>query len=139
MVRSFYTLLSFITISVLTQKFKHVQLVETKLAGFVEEIIAPPGLVDILVNGEVSVLQKNSDIWFFGFALWLFTPNFTSIFSSTLQIVTVFSSHDLLFWFLLYCSYDLLFQFLLAGKWWLCQKSRDFKQKVEICSSQSTD
>jgi len=32
--------------------------VETKLAAFVEEIIAPPGLVDILVNGEVSVLQK---------------------------------------------------------------------------------
>jgi vacuolar protein sorting-associated protein 52 len=36
-------------------------LVETKLAGFVEEIVAPPGLVNILVNGEVIVI-KNSDI-----------------------------------------------------------------------------
>ncbi|RCV42396.1 hypothetical protein SETIT_9G213400v2 [Setaria italica] len=35
-------------------KLKNRKLVETKLAGFVEEIIAPPGLVDILVNGEVN-------------------------------------------------------------------------------------
>ncbi|RLN41434.1 vacuolar protein sorting-associated protein 52 A-like [Panicum miliaceum] len=35
-------------------QLKNRKLVETKLAGFVEEIIAPPGLVDILVNGEVN-------------------------------------------------------------------------------------
>ncbi|KAJ1295079.1 hypothetical protein BS78_01G196700 [Paspalum vaginatum] len=35
-------------------KLKNRKLVETKLAGFVEEIIAPPGLVNILVNGEVN-------------------------------------------------------------------------------------
>nr|CAB3499333.1 unnamed protein product [Digitaria exilis] len=35
-------------------KLKNRKLVETKLAGFVEEIIAPPSLVDILVNGEVD-------------------------------------------------------------------------------------
>ncbi|OEL17489.1 Vacuolar protein sorting-associated protein 52 A [Dichanthelium oligosanthes] len=35
-------------------KLKNRKLVETKLAGFVEEIIAPPGLVDILVNGEIN-------------------------------------------------------------------------------------
>ncbi|CAN6299009.1 unnamed protein product [Urochloa humidicola] len=35
-------------------QLKNRKLVETKLAGFVEEIIAPPSLVDILVNGEVN-------------------------------------------------------------------------------------
>ncbi|KAL6643247.1 hypothetical protein ACP70R_021428 [Stipagrostis hirtigluma subsp. patula] len=35
-------------------KLKNRKLVETKLAGFVEEIVAPPGLVNILVNGEVN-------------------------------------------------------------------------------------
>ncbi|XP_025798480.1 vacuolar protein sorting-associated protein 52 A-like isoform X2 [Panicum hallii] len=35
-------------------QLKNRKLVETKLAGFVEEIIAPPGLVDILVSGEVN-------------------------------------------------------------------------------------
>jgi len=32
--------------------------VETKLAGFVEEIVAPPSLVNILVNGEFLLLGK---------------------------------------------------------------------------------
>jgi hypothetical protein len=31
-----------------------VQLVETKLAAFIEEIVAPPGLVNVIINGEVS-------------------------------------------------------------------------------------
>jgi hypothetical protein len=31
-----------------------VQLVETKLAAFVEEIVAPPGLVNVIIDGEVS-------------------------------------------------------------------------------------
>ncbi|KAL6883312.1 hypothetical protein ACP4OV_010726 [Aristida adscensionis] len=35
-------------------KLKNRKLVETKLAGFVEEIVAPPGLVNMLVNGEVN-------------------------------------------------------------------------------------
>ncbi|GJM84882.1 hypothetical protein PR202_ga00594 [Eleusine coracana subsp. coracana] len=39
---------------------KNTQLVETKLAGFVEEIIAPPGLVNILVNGEVNDVYAKS-------------------------------------------------------------------------------
>jgi vacuolar protein sorting-associated protein 52 len=37
---------------------KNSQLVETKLAGFVEEIVAPPGLVNILISGEVSIKHK---------------------------------------------------------------------------------
>ncbi|KAF8722496.1 hypothetical protein HU200_022323 [Digitaria exilis] len=41
-------------------KLKNRKLVETKLAGFVEEIIAPPGLVDILVNGEVNDVYARS-------------------------------------------------------------------------------
>lgn len=39
-------------------KLKNRKLVETKLAGFVEEIVAPPGLVNILVNGEFLLLGK---------------------------------------------------------------------------------
>ncbi|CAD6205403.1 unnamed protein product [Miscanthus lutarioriparius] len=35
-------------------KLKNRKLVETKLAGFVEEIVAPPGLVNILINGEIN-------------------------------------------------------------------------------------
>ncbi|XP_039826180.1 vacuolar protein sorting-associated protein 52 A-like isoform X4 [Panicum virgatum] len=38
----------------ISAQLKNRKLVETKLAAFVEEIIAPPGLVDILVNGEVN-------------------------------------------------------------------------------------
>ena len=32
-----------------------VQLAETKLAAFVEEIVAPPGLVNAIIDGEVSI------------------------------------------------------------------------------------
>uniref|UniRef100_A0A0A9E1B8 Vps52 coiled-coil domain-containing protein n=1 Tax=Arundo donax TaxID=35708 RepID=A0A0A9E1B8_ARUDO len=39
-------------------KLKNRKLVETKLAGFVEEIVAPPGLVNILVNGEFLLAGK---------------------------------------------------------------------------------
>ncbi|XP_021306526.1 vacuolar protein sorting-associated protein 52 A isoform X2 [Sorghum bicolor] len=35
-------------------KLRNRKFVETKLAGFVEEIVAPPSLVNILVNGEVN-------------------------------------------------------------------------------------
>ena len=31
-----------------------VQLVEAKLAAFVEEIVAPPGLVNVIIDGEVN-------------------------------------------------------------------------------------
>lgn len=39
-------------------KLKNRKLVEAKLAGFVEEIVAPPGLVNILVNGELFLAGK---------------------------------------------------------------------------------
>ena len=85
---------------------------ETKLAAFVEEIIAPPGLVDILVNGEVSVLQKTQIFY----DIVLHYDCLLPILSSTLQTVTVLAAMTWLFWFLLYSSYDLLFQFIFAGK-----------------------
>lgn len=47
---------------------KNSQLVETKLAGFVEEIVAPPGLVNILISGEVSIKHKKPwylTLWFY--------------------------------------------------------------------------
>lgn len=42
----------------ISAQLKNRKLVETKLAAFVEEIIAPPGLVDILVNGEFIFAGK---------------------------------------------------------------------------------
>ncbi len=42
----------------------NVQLVETKLAKFVEEIVAPPSLVTVIIDGEVNIGQMTLLLWF---------------------------------------------------------------------------
>lgn len=39
-------------------RLKNRKLAETKLAAFVEEIVAPPGLVNVIIDGEFLLAGK---------------------------------------------------------------------------------